>query len=250
MSAKSALIAAIKLTMKARGMRYADLARAIGISEASVKRCMSQQTLTLDRIERICDILETDLFELARLGRRTEEERRFLSLEQERALAGNAQLLNLFHLAASGWTFAEILAEFEIDRRALSRDLARLDQLGLLVFSRNERMRLRVPSRFEWRINGPVRRLHGRAAMAEFLAADFAGREDWLRLDVRELSDTSLAQLRRKLERIAQEFQQSAEMDAGLPTSRRRSIGMVLALRPWVFSLIGTLPQRRRAPGP
>jgi DNA-binding Xre family transcriptional regulator len=244
MSEVTAVVAALKQALKARNLRYTDLAQALGLSEASIKRCLSQSTLTLSRLEKICAVLDLDLFDLMRLSRRADEEPRQLSLQQERALAADAQMLSLFHLVASGWSFAEIRAEFEINERTLSRQLARLDRLRLIELGVGNRVRLRVPARFTWRNNGPVKRLHSSAATSEFLAGDFAGREELRRLEVKELSETSLAQLRRKLERLASEFNQLAEFDAALPATKRRSVGMVLAVKPWVFSLLGALRRK------
>jgi DNA-binding Xre family transcriptional regulator len=247
MSELSAVVSALKQALKARGLRYADLAQALGLSEASIKRCFSRNTLTLSRLEKICAVLDLDLFDLMRLSRRADEEPRQLTLEQERALAADAQMLSLFHLIASGWTFTEIRAEFDINERTLSRQLARLDRLRLIELGAGNRVRLRVPARFTWRNNGPVKRLHSRAATGEFLTGDFAGRDELCRLEVKELSETSLAQVRRKLERLASEFNQLAEFDAALPAAKRRSVGMVLAIKPWVFSLLGAL-RRKNVP--
>src|SRR3546814_16570847 len=55
------------------------------------------------------------------------------------------------------------------------------------------------------------------------------------------LGDSSIAVLRRKLEHLAEEFRGMAAIDATLPPARRRSAGMLLALRPWVFSLLDSL---------
>ena len=244
MSEPSVVISALKQALKARGLRYTDLAQALSLSEASIKRCFSRNTLTLSRLEKICAVLDLDLFDLVRLSRRADEEPRQLSLEQERALAADAQMLSLFHLIASGWTVAEIRAEFDINERTLSRQLVRLDRLRLIELGVGNRVRLRVPARFSWRSNGPVKRLHSRAATSEFLTGDFAGRDELSRLEVKELSDSSLAQVRRKLERLASEFNQLAEFDAALPATKRRSVGMVLAIKPWVFSLLGALRRK------
>ena len=221
MTEVGAVMKALKAALKARGVHYAELARALDLSEASVKRCFSRQTLTLERVEKICAVLEIDLLELVKLSRREQETQRFLRLDQERLLATDAQLLSLFHLVANGWTYAEIRTDFDISERALSRQLARLDRGGLIELGPRNRLRLRAPARFEWRANGPVKRRHAAAAIGEFMTSPFSGRDELLRLDVRELSDASLAKLQRRVERVASEFQQFAEMDSTLPAQRR-----------------------------
>src|SRR3546814_19547414 len=60
-------------------------------------------------------------------------------------------------------------------------------------------------------------------------------------MEVRELGDSSIAVLRRKLEHLAAEFREMAAIDATLPPARRRSAGMLVALRARVSSLHDSL---------
>lgn len=69
----------------------------------------------------------------------------------------------------------------------------------------------------------------------------FAGERSLLRFEARELSEASIQVIRRKLERLALEVAELAELDAGLPESRKRSMGVAVAMRPWVFSLMSAL---------
>lgn len=47
--------------------------------------------------------------------------------------------------------------------------------------------------------------------------------------------------LLRKLERLAAEFRDLAELDRGLPNREKRSYAVLLAGRPWVFSMFRSL---------
>lgn len=62
-----------------------------------------------------------------------------------------------------------------------------------------------------------------------------------LRFEVRELSEASIQVIRRKLERVVHEVAELAELDASLPSARKRSVGIAAAMRPWVFSLAEAL---------
>jgi hypothetical protein len=48
----------------------------------------------------------------------------------------------------------------------------------------------------------------------------------------------------RKVEALAREFADLAALDASLPDTERRSMGMLLALRPWVFSMYAGLRRK------
>ena len=248
MSGSSQLREAIKRQLKARNLRYADLARALGLSEASVKRLLSRGGITLERLDAICEFLGVDLHELMRGLRATPAERdRQLGLAQEKALADDPMLLTVFHLLCNDWDVPAIRTEFDLAEPEAVLLLAQLDRLRLIELLPGNRTRLRVPRDFAWRPDGPVLRRHARSAMIEFLRGDFAGEDAFLRLELREFGTASLGLLRRRLERLVADFNELAEVDASLPGDRRRGVGVVLAMRPWAFSLMQSLKAERQA---
>ena len=235
--------AALKQVLKTRGITYAGLGRRIGLSETSVKRLFSQGTFTLRRLDEICAALETDLFDLARLGRSRTETVSELSLEQETALAGDPKLLTLFHLLLNEWPFSEIVREYEISEAEGIRLLAKLDRLKLIQLGPKNRAKLLVPKNIAWRRGGPVRKVFEDRVLREFFGSAFDGENELLRFELMELSPASQAVMQRKLQRLAGEFMELVEIDASLP--ERRSTGLVVAIRPVVLSLASQL--RRKA---
>lgn len=232
---------ALKRQLKARNLRYADLARALDLSEPSVKRMFSRGGITLERLERICALLEIDFFELAKSGRRVEEQVAELSLAQEEALAAEPRLLILFHLLCSDWSVSEVQQEFAMADTTIVRMLARLDRLKLIELQPENRVRLCVARNFEWRPQGPVMRRWARGALVEFFRGNFEGNDALLRLEVKELGNASLALLRRRLERTVREFIELAAVDASLPGRKRHGVGLVIGMRPFQFSLLQAL---------
>ena len=57
MSQSEQVIRAVKRQLKARGLRYSDLAARLGVSEPTVKRLLSRGGITLERLDRICAAL-------------------------------------------------------------------------------------------------------------------------------------------------------------------------------------------------
>ncbi|MET0288476.1 MAG: hypothetical protein ABW178_02495, partial [Pseudoxanthomonas sp.] len=119
--------------------------------------------------------------------------------------------------------------------------LARLDKLRLVELLPGNHVRLKVPRDFSWRDDGPVRARYLQMASHEFLQDDFAATEAHFALEIRELGEASALILRRKLEKLVAEFKEAAELDGSLPSEQRRSVGMLVALRPWVFSVVDSL---------
>lgn len=242
------LIDAMKRGLRREGITYAQLAQRLELSEASIKRLFSRGRFTLHQVLAVCEAIGTDLAELGRSAQNRAEAIRQLSVAQERALAGDPRLLLLFHLLMAGWSLAEIGREYALQGTERTLLLARLDRLGLIELLPRDRLRLRIARDFSWRSNGPVRRRYGAQALREFLLDRFTGERALLRFEVRELSEASIQVIRRKLERVAHEVAELAELDASLPSERKRSVGVAVAMRPWVFSLAEALKLESNTP--
>lgn len=242
MTQSAQVTAALKQLLKTRGVTYAELGRRVGLSETSVKRLFSQGTFTLRRLDEICAALETDLFDLAKLGRSRVETVAELSIEQETALAGDPKLLTLFHLLLNEWPFSEIVRDYEISETEGIRLLAKLDRLKLIELGPKNRVKLLVPRNIAWRRGGPVRRAYEDRVLHEFFGSAFDGENELLRFELMELGPASQAVMQGKLQRLAAEFMELAEIDASLP--QRRSTGLVVAIRPVVLSLASRLKRK------
>jgi transcriptional regulator with XRE-family HTH domain len=225
----------VKAALRARGVTYAELAKRIGLSEASVKRVLSRGTLSLHRLEQICDAIGTNVPEMAQLTRATERTET-LTLEQEKALAADPRLLACYHLIANGRSHREIERELHLSQRALPQWLARLKALRLVTLSSKTRAQVTAAVVVQWRADGPVRRLYEQEVRVEFLHSLFGAEREALHFRTAELSAASCRILQRKLDRLALEFSDLADLDSSLPSAEKRNFGCLLAMRPWVFS--------------
>src|ERR1700741_5417702 len=147
MPAASRFVEALKKSVRARGLPYAELARRLQLSEASVKRMFSRGTFTLARIEGVLAAVDLDLYDVARMTRGGNGGAQ-LTHEQELGLARDERLLAVFWLLLNGWSFEEILEGFTITRTELTIAFARLEELKLIEWGPRERARPRVPGGF------------------------------------------------------------------------------------------------------
>jgi transcriptional regulator with XRE-family HTH domain len=244
MALKSRLVEALKACLKARGLTYGALAKRLGLSEPTVKRMFSRGSFTLERIERILEVIELDLQELARLAREGSPAPAELTQEQELGLARDERLFSVFWLVQNQWSFAEIVAGFAISRAELTAAYARLEHLQLIRWGPGERARLLVRRDFRWRDGGPVKKTYGPRVMSEFLAARFKQPLEFLRFESRQMSPESAALLKRRLERLALDFNELAEADSAAPGGKRIGVALLAACRPWEFSVVHGLKRR------
>lgn len=242
------LVETLKKLLKARGATYRDLARALGLSEPSVKRLFSERTFTLARLEQVCAFLEVDFFEVAKLARGATVAVDQMSVAQEEALAADPKLLGVFYLAFNDWQLDDILERYHLTRAEALRLLLRLDRLGLVEVQPGDTIRLRVPRSLRLRPQGPIHRVHGHDVIASFMRADFAAAGGRFRFEFRELSRASFELLQRRIDRLGVEFNELAELDSYLPSDQRTTIGMALGIRPWTMSLVTGLKPRPGVP--
>ena len=242
----SELTAALKRCLRSRDMTYADLAHRLKLSEASVKRLFSQRSFTLKRVEAICSVLGVDFYELARLARTQEASDGRISAAQERALAAQPKLLVLFLLLLNGWRREKIESNYAFSREECTRLLARLEALELIALPPGGEPQLRTSRVIEWRSDGPVRRAYKKRVLGEFFRHDFDDADAELRFEGYEMSKASVELIKRKLERLAEEYKALADTDATLEPAARTSMGLVLALRPYVPFPFTRYQRRRR----
>ena len=88
-----AIVEALKRTLKARGITYAQVARSLRLSEPSVKRLFASGHFTLDRLEQVCELAHTTITELVRAAEGTKDELSQLAPDQERAIMSDRKLL-------------------------------------------------------------------------------------------------------------------------------------------------------------
>ena len=244
----SGLVEALKKLLKSRGVTYRDLARRIGLSEPSIKRLFAERTFTLQRLEQICAELDVDFFELAKLARGAAATIDEMTREQEKALAADSKLLGVFYLLFNDWQPVDIHERYTLTHAEVLKHVLQLERLGLVELLPQDKVRLRVPKTLRLRRDGPIRAAHGKSVVATFIQADFEEGGGLFRFEVRELSKASVALLQRRLDRLATEFNEIAELDSYLPSDQRETIGMALGIRPYVVSWAMGLKPRPPAP--
>ena len=241
------IITSLKRLMKARAITYKELSARIRLSEASIKRIFSQSSLSLARLEQICQALEVSILEITRLSaEHVKEAPETVSLEQESVLAADPKLLACFYLIANGRTGREVGFELGVDEMTVRRWMVKLHSVGLVKLLPKMCARARTGSAIAWRKDGPVRQIYERQVRQEYLQSTFSGPHDAMYLRSAELSEATCRVLLRKLERLAVEFRDLAELDRDLPPGEKRGIGVLLAIRPWAFSMFeSTSPEDR-----
>jgi transcriptional regulator with XRE-family HTH domain len=226
------VVDALKRELKARGLKYADIAERIGMSEASVKRMLSERNLTLERLDEILAAAGIDFTEITLGFDREQHLLSQLTQAQEREIVEDPRLFTVAVSALNMLSFDEMLAAYEFSAAELVGLLVKLDRIGIINLLPNNRFRLRIARTFAWIPNGPIMTAFKNNAH-DFFDSNFAGDDEVMMLLNARLSRASSAALIDRLRRLAREFSDQHIGDAHLPANQRPPMSLLLACRPW-----------------
>ncbi len=246
MAGSAVLVDILKRELKARGITYARVARELAVSEASVKRMFSRKNFTLQRLDAICRMANTEFSELARTFSREETEISQLTYEQEKEIVANKKLFLVAVCALNHVTFEQIVHAYEISRAECIQLLARLDRLKFLELQPNNRIKPLVSRTFSWLPDGPIQRFFNQQAHNEYFRSRFDRPEEFMLVVNAMLSKPSSAAIVTRLKRIAREFSELHNEDVRLPLGERSAMSLLVAMRHWELQAFAELRRRKK----
>lgn len=226
------VVDALKRELKARGLKYADVAARIGMSEASVKRMFSERNFTLARLDEILTAAGIDFTEIARGFDREQHLVSQLDEAQEREIVNDPRLFTVAFCVLNMLSYDDILETYALSAAELVGLLVTLDRMGIIELLPNNRFRLRIARTFAWIPNGPIMTAFRNNAH-DFFDSDFAGDDEAMMLLNARLSRASGATLIERMKRLAREFSDQHIDDARLPAHQRPPMSLLLACRTW-----------------
>lgn len=247
MSLTAALVDVLKRELKARGVKYAELAMHLRLSEASVKRMFSRRDFTLKRFDDICRYAQIEFADLTRAMVREETLISHLTPEQEKEIVSDRKLFLVAVCALNHVTFDQIIETYDIGAAECVQLLARLDRLKFIELQPGNRVKLLVSRTFAWLPDGPIQRFFNNQAHNEFFRSRFNRPDEFMLVVNGMLSKGSSAEVVERLKRITREFSELHNEDARLPLGERSAMTLLVAVRHWQLQAFAEL---RRGPPP
>jgi hypothetical protein len=237
----TALVDALKSALKSAGITYATVAAGLDLSESSVKRKFSRQEFSLAELDRICGLCAMDISDLVKLMEQRRGRLRALTTDQEREIAADLSLLVVTVCVLNRWSFDNIIEYYVFEELELVQMLARLDRLRIIELQPGNRIKLLVAPNFHWLPNGPIEQVFLKAIQRDFFTARFDREDQELMVLNGMLSPAANAAFRKKMERLAREFDLLSQEDAALPIEERSGYTALLALRDWRYERFAAL---------
>jgi DNA-binding Xre family transcriptional regulator len=231
------LIKALKQQLKAQGKTYADVARQLELSEASVKRLFAEQNFTLQRLEKVCQLLDLELVELVQLMANNRLAISQLSWQQEQSIVSDPLLLLLTVCFINGYSYEDIFAQYQLDSHECMQKLAILDRLKIIDLLPGNRVKLLLSADFSWIANGPIQKMFQQRIEKDFFNSSFEKGTESLIVLNGLLSDSGNAEFQQRMRHLASEFTERCRQDRSLTLESRFGTTIVMALRQWQYSL-------------
>ncbi|BBI48944.1 hypothetical protein HORIV_13650 [Vreelandella olivaria] len=114
MSQADSLIETLKRQLRAQDKTYADVAKWLALSEASVKRLFAEKHFTLSRLECICDQLNIEFAELVQTMQADEQRLQALTYAQEQSIVDDRELFLVAVCVINGYSFDEIHHQYQL----------------------------------------------------------------------------------------------------------------------------------------
>lgn len=244
MSQIDKFLESLKRSLKAKNILYRDLAKSLNLSESSVKRILTNKSLSLDRLEEICKIADLSFAEVVKAAHLEETSRTFvLTDEQEKALAGNVRMLHYYMMLQEGKAPQKIEREYEIESGEAKKYLFQLDRLKLIELHPRDKVKFKHQGFLRFHRDGPVGKAMFEQAKHNYLNYDFRS-EDYIRFSYIKISPASLAKYKQKLERIMLEMQEEARFEVEHNGTQVGDFGVLLSFRPWQCSYMGAIKKK------
>jgi transcriptional regulator with XRE-family HTH domain len=215
------------------GLRFADVARKLGVTERTVTRWFSADSVETAVLQQLCELVEIDFFTLCELAsKRVESRPARHTIQQEQELADSPLLTYLFAQICKGWTAQELRDDIDIPEPVLIGHLVRLDKIGLIELLPGNEIRLRTSKDMLLIPNGPYAHTLNRWLGEVFKDPNVDEENSAWVCDFMKLTPASREQLARKFRALMQEAYELSDSDRRANAAGRQWYGVVLVARP------------------
>jgi len=247
MSQSSQLIDTLKQELRKQRITYRQVAESLDLSEASVKRLFAGRFFTLERLEKICQLLSMNFSDLVAQVERNVAQTNELSQAQEQELVSDIKLLLMAYLLVNHVEFTEIIATYEISETDGIQILAKLDRMKIIELQPGNRVRLLISPNFDWLPNGPIQRFFENSIQSDFFDSTFNGPGEIRVFLSGMLSRDANSQTIRRIQHLAKELNELIAESKTLPEEQCFGTSLMIAMRPWEVRVFRDL--RRREDG-
>lgn len=225
------ILLTLKNALRGKGLTYRAIAEELGVHEATVKRNLNGRGISLEFLERVCDVADLRISELLEFSKESQESRQHhVSTRQETELSSNLRTTFFFLLLQRKWTPEDIRREFQLTEAQLIQHLVRLDRLNLIKLLPNNRVRLLIAKFPKWQTGGPIRQSFNRWLGQQFAQMDYP--RGVFEAETVKIAPSSLPLVQSLMKDFSEAIVRIGERDRQLDSSQSHWYSFLVAARP------------------
>ena len=241
MSQSKNILQAVKGLLKQHKINYAQVATHLNLSESSIKRSFSQGQISLNRLIKICELMDLELVDLLQIIQNQSTDLVHLTEQQEQLIVSDVKFLLVTVCVCNHWSFEEIHQTYQIEAAELVNMLLRLEQTELLELKPNNQIKLHISPNFHWIESGPIQKFFEQHIQFDFWQSKFTSPGEVRLLANGMLSKESNEVMQKHISRLKQQFSQLSEQDRYLKMEQRHGTSLLIGMRPWEMELFAQL---------
>jgi len=241
MSQSENILQAVKGLLKQHKINYAQVGEYLNLSESSIKRSFSQGQISLNRLIKICELMDLELVDLLQIIQNQSADLIHLTEQQEQLMVSDVKYLLVTVCVCNHWSFEEIHQTYQIEAAELVNMLLRLEQTELLELKPNNQIKLHISPNFHWIENGPIQNFFEQHIQSDFWKSQFIAPGEVRLLANGMLSKESNEAMQKHISRLKQQFTQLSEQDRYLKMEQRHGTTLLVGMRPWEMDLFAQL---------
>ena len=147
----------IKKIMKAKKLKYNDLAEYLEMSESGVKKLLQGKDFSLNKLSRISEFLGLSLINLIESSTEQEFVDKVLDAEIEYYFVNNWDCFSFYWLlVAELWPLTTILKDYNLELKHVEPFLLKLDSFNLIEYHHQNKIIVNEENSFTWGKDGAL----------------------------------------------------------------------------------------------
>ena len=228
----------IKIHLKSNGMTYKDLAKALELSEITIKKLFSRGGLDVARLAQICEILSLSMEDLFADAPKADV-RYQMTLKEDRHFYENPMDYAFWcHLVALE-SLTKVEKELELTRAESLPFVRRLERLGYVELHPGDRVRLKHTTMVEANPKGKLRQSEGMKTRLDYIQGDFTNHAlASFEMCLGDYTEASLLELKLEAKRFYDRAVHLAHRDSRASGHSKTRFGIMCAMRPWNWNFL------------
>lgn len=230
MSLENHISMTVKQLLREQKIRYVEVAEYLELSEASVKRIMAQNDISMDKLIKIAELLGMEVSELIRKAEDREYLPDQLTIDQEMGILKDLKTLLVATCVFNNLTFEEITETYTISDFDVMLALATMEKLDILVRLPFNKFKLKIAKNFKWIPDGPIENFFKARVENDFM---HHGKSLEYSFSFGLLPTHKIPEFREDISKLMAKFTEDHQESKAIPLADKGNFALLVSFKQW-----------------